>query len=967
MHLTNNMNMKKFFSLMVAALMSVAMMAGTNDLLWDFTETAPGASPVAADNNENVKLTYGSKVDDAAGTKNGLKGVKMNGSGYCYFTKAAVAGKLKLSYGPREGSNKSSLEVFTWAGETPAAETSLGVLGEATELQTFVIELTEAQNNIYIKRKASVETVLTKIEFTENVARSFVDFKVDFRNDPYTVLLPTTGLPAGVTITGSFHDTQHGYSNAKVTVPVDGPVRFTIGSCTYTDKATVTQDGVDLITEIDTKSGGCDDGTHFDHYVTYTYTGGPTTLYFNLGAYCPFFIAEACEVTPCTITFKDQNGGVLGKVETIEGATLEAIPFTEADLPTIAEGNKFRGWFYTSGKKAKVGDPINGNTTIQAKVTPIETATVGSIQTYDFTSPIFYPEDHETIEMEGGYYHDAQHGWAFKNGEGFFVEVAGKKAIIVLEICQYGTADAVWKASYPMQDPVVITPDSCAAIGNEGEQMIIKYTYSEGKYTYPIVFTLQNAGGENYLHKVTVYNVEDFVEKDETTGYIMVPAGDAAAFVLALAQAESGDKIFLPNGLYDLGETVLTTISKNNISIIGQSMDGVIIKNAPDAKTESIDKTATLRIAKNVSGTYIQDLTIQNALDYYKNDNGRAVALWDQGTKTVCKNVKLLSYQDTYYSNLQGAVKYFEDCEIHGTVDFICGDGSVYFKNNLLYAEKRKKDGGGSDALTASNADALDYGYVFEGCTIKSECPVVSFGRAWNNIPQTAFFNTLVDYSAGEFSFTDGDKIQRWTKELMNKGAWPMFYEYNTHLADGTVLTPASNEVTFIDTKDGNKTSTLETVISAEEAAAMPMEYILGEWAATAKAEAEQKRMNVMINQEEKVLSWNATEEGVYMVCLSDVPFITTETSLDLTTVNWNEIIAAFHAMYGDNIDPTGGYYVRFANGRGGFGPRVYPGETPEGIENTAAEAVKVQKIFRDGQVVIIRDGKEFNVLGAQL
>lgn len=68
----------------------------------------------------------------------------------------------------------------------------------------------------------------------------------------------------------------------------------------------------------------------------------------------------------------------------------------------------------------------------------------------------------------------------------------------------------------------------------------------------------------------------------------------------------------------------------------------------------------------------------RTGLLYYKNDNGRAVCLWDQGTKTICKNVRLLSYQDTYYSNLQGAVKYFEDCEIHGTVDFICGDGKTY-------------------------------------------------------------------------------------------------------------------------------------------------------------------------------------------------------------------------------------------------------------------------------------------------
>ena len=950
---------------MVAALVSVTMMAGENDLLWDYTEAAPSNS--GSDNGLTWNTSAG-VVNDAAGTNNGYKGLKMNGSGWCYFTKAAVAGKLKLTFGPRKPSQTASLEVFTWAGETPAAETSIAETPGVTESQTVTIELTAEQNNIYIKRKASVEAVLQKIEFTENVARSFVDFKVDFRNDPYTVLLPTTGLPAGVTITGSFHDTQHGYSKAKVTVPVDGPVRFTIGSCTYTDKATVTQDGVDLITEIDTKSGGCDDGTHFDHYVTYTYTGGPTTLYFNLGAYCPFFFAEACEITPCTITFKDQNGGILGTVETIEGATLDTIPYTAADLPVAGEDYRFRGWFYTSGKKAKVGDVINGNTTIQAKVTQAETVTVGSIQTYDFTNPYFYPEDHETIEMAGGYWHDAQHGWAFKNGERFAVEVAGKKAIIVLEICQYGTADAVWKETWLSQVEGVITPDSCAAIGNEGEQMIFKYSYPEGKYNYPAMFELHNSGGENYLHKVTVYNVENFIEKNETTGYIMVPEGDAASFIMALTQAESGDKIFLPNGTYDLGETVLTTISKNNISLIGQSKDGVIIKNAPDAKTESIDKTATLRIAKNVTGTYIQDLTIQNALDYYKSDNGRAVALWDQGTQTVCKNVKLLSYQDTYYSNLQGAVKYFEDCEIHGTVDFICGDGSVYFKNNLLYAEKRKKDGGGSDALTASNADALDHGYVFEGCTIKSECPTVSLGRAWNNTPQTAFLNTLVDYSAGEFSFESSDgKIQRWTKELMNAGAWPQFVEYNTHLADGTVLTPASNEVTFIDTKSGNATQTLETVISAEGAAFRTMEETLGEWSATAKAEAVQKRMNVMYDQDNNILSWNATEEGVYMVCLSDVPFITTETSLDLTSVNWNEVIAKFHEMYGDNIEVTGGYYVRFANGRGGFGPKVWPGETPEGIENTAAEAVKVQKIMRDGQVIIVRDGKEFNVLGAQL
>ena len=80
--LTNMFNkMKKIFSLMAAALMSVAMMAGENDLLWDFSEGAPSANPVAANNNANVNLYYGSKVTDGPGVKNGLYGIKMNGSG----------------------------------------------------------------------------------------------------------------------------------------------------------------------------------------------------------------------------------------------------------------------------------------------------------------------------------------------------------------------------------------------------------------------------------------------------------------------------------------------------------------------------------------------------------------------------------------------------------------------------------------------------------------------------------------------------------------------------------------------------------------------------------------------------------------------------------------------------------------------------------------------------------------------
>ena len=945
--------MRKIFLMMAAALVSLTMVAGENDLLWDYTQAQiPTTSP-------DRGLYFAGYVNDAPSTNNGLNGVKLNSSGWAYFEKAAVAGKLKLTFANRKAQTAYAVSVYNAtkaADANPVKGTKIADTEDVEFGMSATIDLPADATGIYIERKTGAEGVLSKIEFKEDIARTFVDFKIEFRDNPYTVLLPEGGqLPAGVTVSGTtYNGGQHGVQGGTITVPVDGTIRFTLGGCQFGNgDITVKKDG-QVYATISNKIDECgEQKPNYAQNVPYIYLGGTGTLTFELGSqtYMPYFFAEAAEITPCEVIYKDQTGKELGRVETYEGATLEAVPDTiVAKLPAVGEGNAMRGWFYGNGKKAKAGDPITGNTTIQAKVTPIETVTVGSVQTYDFASTIFYPEDHETVEVNNGSFHDGTHGWYFAANGDIRVQVAGN-AVVVVTLCQYSeSGDVMVMESEQELGKLAVVKNSTS----DGTELTAKY---EGNPTWLTI----NWTAKQYIHKVVVYNVLDFVEKDSTTGYYLVPAGDAASFLMTLVQAESGDKIFLPRGTYDLGETVLTTISKNNISIIGESMEQTIIKNAPDAKNESIDKTATIKINKNVQGTYLQDLTIQNALDYYKSDNGRAVALWDQGTKTVCKNVRLLSYQDTYYSNLQGAVKYFEDCEIHGTVDFICGDGSVYFKNNLLYCEKRAKNGGGSDALTANNGPASDKGYVFEGCTIKSECPTVSFGRAWNNKPSVAFLNTLVDYSAGNFGFESND-IQRWTKKLMNPNAWPQFGEYNTHLADGTVLTPASNIVTFLDEKSGNATQNIETVLSADSAAKFTMDYTLGEWSATAADDATQIRKNVSF--EDGVLSWNPSEVGVYLVYIHSVPYcITTETSIDVTSIDWRELYEKFGM--GD-LMPTADYYVRFANGRGGFGPVVHAWDNPESIDNTEVRNSQTTKLIRNGQIIIVRDGKEYNVLGVE-
>ena len=779
----------------------------------------------------------------------------------------------------------------------------------------------------------------------EEIARTFTDFKIEFRTDPYTVLEPAIGLPEGVSVdAGSYHDPQHGYSNPKLTVPVDGPVKFTIGACQFNHRhADVSIDGGEPIS-IDSQTPGCDDGKgYFTKFVTWTYNSEePAILTFDLGDYCPFFFAEACEFVPSVeVRYYDLDGKTLiGEPQIVPGGSQLVYAYGEDDINL---GQLiFRGWFNASiptATKVPQGITLNEDLKLYARATEPEMAEEGKIFEYDLTKNYFYPEDHELLGLQDGYYHDAQHGWAFDNGHRFSVQVAGN-AVVVLNICQYGKDNAKWEAHVEGEDTgdATITPKECPAKGGDGEQFVFRV---EAPYPVEVWFELKS-GGECYLHKITVYNVKDFVEKDENTGYYLVPAGDGASLLLTLAQVQDGDKLFLPNGTYDLGERTLTQISKSNISIIGQSMEKTIIKNAPDFHNEGISTTGTFFIPKGVSNTYFQDLTLWNNLDYYAGiaagmSAGRAVCLQDQGNHTVLKNVRMLSHQDTYYSHNVGVQHYFEDCEIHGTVDFICGGGSVYFKNNVLYCEKRYANGGGNDCVTAHQGkDANgDKGYVFESCVLRSECPVVSFGRAWGDQARTVFLNTLVDYSAGNFGFTTNG-IQRWTQTGINTNP-TKFGEYNTHLEDGTVLTPTSNVVTF---NKGTNVE-LETVLSTDEAATYTMDYTLGDWSATAAAAAAQVECEKEWADLEADAIYMAECEGEFVMLLKG-----------------SEVFDKLSLYDGKT------YILRKANARGGFGAPAEGGA--QAIDN-AESGVKAVKIVRDGLVLIVRDNKIYNVLGAQL
>ena len=127
----------------------------------------------------------------------------------------------------------------------------------------------------------------------------------------------------------------------------------------------------------------------------------------------------------------------------------------------------------------------------------------------------------------------------------------------------------------------------------------------------------------------------------------MVEAGNAESLLQAIEQASKQNAdatskrlfILVPNGVYDLGKRTLTAITGHRIALVGESMEGTVIVNAPDVEDEGISKTATL--LNQGHETYVQDLTLKNALDYYHSGAaGRAVCWQDKGDRTMMKRVE---------------------------------------------------------------------------------------------------------------------------------------------------------------------------------------------------------------------------------------------------------------------------------------------------------------------------------------
>ena len=572
------------------------------------------------------------------------------------------------------------------------------------------------------------------------------------------------------------------------------------------------------------------------------------------------------------------------------------------DKVTVAEGKKFRGLatdLKKDSKKFTTSSVITADTKLYALVTDIETASETARYDYDLQKEGFDINDHEAISVEGnGKWHDATHGWSFEATDKLKVKMGGK-GYIKMNLCQYSKTGKII-----LLDPKGNEVSSIDAKPTKDGNLGILQNESTESGEYTLTFD-----ADTYIHSLSIVNMTT-PAYTQNGNWMEVKAGDAQGFITALEIANGNNietnaartYIFLPNGTYNLGDKCLTPISGNNISIIGESMDNTIIVNKPEV--EGIGVTATL--FNTSTGLYMQDLTLKNAYPFDKS-TGRAVCLQDKGTQTICKNVKMLSYQDTYYSNNNKGQYYFEGSDIHGIVDFICGGGDVFFNKCTLTLEPGK-----GSYITAPYTDGTDYGYVFDGCKIVgSATDSFTFGRSWGGTAKCAFLNTILDKNAAA-----NIASTRWTTDGMNVVA-KNFFEYNTVDENGKVISPAENIVKFTKDKEVNE---YNTIITAEKAAEFNLNKVFTNWKPADLASQTTATAATLGNDK---LSWTGDAQ-MYLVAKDGKFFaLTTEKSVNLN-------------------GEKGTFTVRAANQMGGFGATTNSVST--GIRNITSATAAVIK-----------------------
>lgn len=528
----------------------------------------------------------------------------------------------------------------------------------------------------------------------------------------------------------------------------------------------------------------------------------------------------------------------------------------------------------------------------------------------------------------------------------------GKAPVLVSTIPAEGAtnASANGKIVLTFDEKVKLTDNAAATLGTqkiEGAVSGKTITFAYKGLNYATAYTFTLAAGsvadltDNATDQAIVLNFATKTKPAVTKAlydFIVPTDGDFKTALDAAAKRTDTSKrfrIFIKQGDYKIpadekskvtgsdGKSYAnptTYMNTPNVSIIGEGMDNTSLTNTvPNSGQsanvlEGIGKGDVLCLQKGATNTYFQDLKMYSSMGDAK---GRDIVLNDQSNRTVCKNVILWAYQDTYVSNNQNGKFYFEDGILRGRTDYLCGKGDVYYNNVELWICEK----GGYLAVPSQ---PKKYGYIFKDCTIKDATEAkdlngnYALGRPWGKgTPIALYIDTKMEAIPSAAGWNE-----------MSGGYPKRFAEYNSYTSTGSVVDLKDRKKVYdaYDSKDGdnyvnrrNETAG-DPILAAEEAAFYTVENIMGQdddWDPTAATEQASAPTNVKLNG--TTLAWDNNDYALlWAVCKNGkvVDFtITPSYIVDDASATWS---------------------VRAANEMGGLSEATVVGQGT-GIHNIAA------------------------------
>lgn len=484
----------------------------------------------------------------------------------------------------------------------------------------------------------------------------------------------------------------------------------------------------------------------------------------------------------------------------------------------------------------------------------------------------------------------------------------GKAPVLVSTIPAEGATNgsANGKIVLTFDEKVKLTGNAAATLGTqkiEGAVSGKTITFAYKGLNYATAYTFTLAAGsvadltDNATDQAIVLNFTTKTKPAVTKAlydFIVPTDGDFKAALDAAAKRTDTSKrfrIFIKQGDYKIpadenskvtggdGKSYAnptTYMNTPNVSIIGEGMGNTSLTNTvPNAEyknenkktpanvLEGIGKGDVLCLQKGATGTYFQDLKMYSSMG---DDKGRDIVLNDQSNKTICKNVNLWAYQDTYVSNNQNGKFYFEDGILRGRTDYLCGKGDVYYNNVELWICEK----GGYLAVPSQ---PKKYGYIFKDCTIKDATEAkdlngnYTLGRPWGKgTPIALYIDTKMEAIPSAAGWDE-----------MSGGYPKRFAEYNSTTSTGSTVDLKDRKKVYdaYDSKNGDnyvnrRNETAESpILAAEEAAIYTVENIMGQdddWDPTAATEQASAPTNVKLNG--TTLAWDNNDYALlWAVC----------------------------------------------------------------------------------------------------